>query len=421
MARRGVEVTGTEKRPDIVALANAGIPHFSEHGLAPALKEVVAKGLFNATTSLDNHAPADIYVITVGTPLVPGQTVPRTDMIEQASGQVAGHFADGATIILRSTVQVGTTRNIVLPILQATGKRFNLAMCPERTLEGDALRELTSLPQIVGGMDDEASDRAVALFSRLTHTTVRVADPETAEMIKLVDNTSRDVHFAFANEVARACDALGINGIDVIRFGKLGYPRTNVAMPGLVGGPCLEKDPHILLASLASSGIDLEITRAARMVNERQPWETVASLLALMAKRALPPPYTIAIAGMAFKGVPETDDLRGAMSLKVVEALRRSPLVGELRVYDKVVSSDDLLKLNIGVVPCRSIMEAVTGAHALVIANNHPEFSAISLQQIASVMRPDHVVFDYWNNLASETPSALSGTYFTVGNQAGVH
>ncbi|MEM6663632.1 MAG: nucleotide sugar dehydrogenase, partial [Pseudomonadota bacterium] len=128
------------------------------------------------------------------------------------------------------------------------------------------------------------------------------------------------MQFGFANEVARICDAYGVNAMEVIPGGKLGYPRTNVALPGLVGGPCLEKDPHILAQSLQETGLELDITTAARRVNERQPAETVKFILREHARRSDAAP-NIAVLGMAFKGVPATDDLRGAMSLQVIAAL----------------------------------------------------------------------------------------------------
>lgn len=251
-------------------MTNDGKPHFSEVGLDAALQSVVAAGSFVASTTTNGIPPCNFYIITVGTPLKAGTHQPRLDMIEMASAEVAGHMPEGAAVILRSTVKIGTTREIVKPVFDRAGKSYHLAMCPERTLEGDALRELVTLPQVIGGTTGRATDLAASLFSRLTHTIVRVADPETAEMIQLVDNTSRDVRFAFANEVARACDAIGINANDVIRIGKLGYERTNVALPGLVGGPCLEKDPHILLASVAPHDVTLEITAASRLVIGRE-------------------------------------------------------------------------------------------------------------------------------------------------------
>jgi UDP-N-acetyl-D-mannosaminuronic acid dehydrogenase len=201
---------------------------------------------------------------------------------------------------------------VVAPILAASGKKFDIAMCPERTLEGKALQELRELPQIVGADDPAVADRAAAIFRRLTISIVQVADIETAEIIKLVSNTFRDVQFAFANEVARVCDAFGVSAHEVISAGKLGYNRTNIPLPGLVGGPCLEKDPHILMESARTRGIEMEITSAGRLVNERQPEETVQFISSEINRRKLASgPLKISILGMAFKGLPETSDLRG--------------------------------------------------------------------------------------------------------------
>jgi UDP-N-acetyl-D-mannosaminuronic acid dehydrogenase len=339
-------------------------------------------------------------------------------MIEQASRQVAEHMRDGASVILRSTVKLGTARGVVRPILAESGKTFHLAMCPERTLEGAALQELSTLPQIVAGETDEAADRAAALFGKLTRAIVRVSDLETAEMIKLVDNTSRDVRFAFANEVARACDAIGISAGEVIRAGKFEYPRTDVALPGLVGGPCLEKDPHILMASLAHTGTALEITAACRTVNERQPGETVNAIVARMAERAQPP-FRVAVAGIAFKGRPETDDLRGSMSLKVIDALLARPEVGDVVLYDGVVSNADLEALELDVRIADDIVGACDGANALVIGNNHPEYGGLDLDGCVSAMAEGGFVYDYWAHLVERPPAQLEGRYYVVGNNVG--
>lgn len=245
LAEVGMKVLGVEKRKDVVDLTNAGKPHFSEAGIDEALSRVVKSGNLVSAQDFNPSAPCDVYIITVGTPLnADGKA--RLDMIEAASRQVAENMPDGALVILRSTVKIGTARTVVAPILEASGKSFAIAMCPERTLEGKALQELRELPQIVGADSQEVRDRAAAVFRRLTNTVVQVATLETAEIIKLVDNTYRDVQFAFANEVARVCEVYGVNAHEVIASGKLGYKRTNVPLPGLVGGPCLEKDPHIL-------------------------------------------------------------------------------------------------------------------------------------------------------------------------------
>ena len=415
LAEAGNRVIGVEKRSEVVDQTNAGIPHFSETGLQEALSRVVRSGSLVATERLDPEAVCDTYIITVGTPLS-SEGIVRTDMIEAATHEVTANMRDGALVILRSTVKVGTTRDVVSPILAASGKRFDIAMCPERTLEGEALQELRELPQIVGADDPAVNDRAAAIFRRLTNSIVQVSSPEAAEIIKLVDNTYRDVRFAFANEVARLCDAFEVNAYEVISSGKLGYKRTNVPLPGLVGGPCLEKDPHILLQSARTRGIDLELTFAGRLINERQPAETVNFVNEEIAKRSLPAPLRICILGMAFKGIPATDDLRGSMSIKVLDELKKAHPDAEIRLFDPVIAPDQLAATFRDERIFDRLGDAVSGASVVIIANNHPALSRISPRTISEFIAPDGFLFDYWNHFSHLPPSELGDSYFSVGN-----
>ncbi len=385
LADAGFSVLGVERRAEVVDMTNRGEPHFSETGLAEMLGYATGQGNLVARTSFDPASSSEIYIITVGTPLgADGRA--RVDFIEAATREVAENMQDGALVILRSTVKIGTARKIVAPILAASGKSFQIAMCPERTLEGRAMHELRRLPQIVGADQPEVRERAAHFFYKLTPTCVQVSSLETAEIIKLVDNTFRDVQFGFANEVARICDAYGVNAMEVIPGGKLGYPRTNVALPGLVGGPCLEKDPHILAQSLREAGLELDITTAARRVNERQPSETVEFILGEHARRGAAAPR-IAVLGMAFKGVPATDDLRGA------------------EVPDATISD--------------TLEAALNRADIAVIANNHPGLATLRPRRMLEAMAPDGFIYDYWNHFSDLRPYELGPNYFAVGNTGG--
>lgn len=416
LAEVGNRVMGVERRKDVVDLTNSGTPHFSETGLTEALSRVTRSGGLTARQSLIEDTTCDVYVITVGTPLDPNG-VARLDMIEAATREVADNMQDGALVILRSTVKVGTTRDVVAPILDATGKEYAIAMCPERTLEGRALQELRELPQIVGADDQETADRASSVFRRITSSIVQVSSPEAAEILKLVDNTYRDVRFAFANEVARVCDSFGVNAFEVIASGKMGYERTNVPLPGLVGGPCLEKDPHILFQSAHSQGIELEITRAARAVNERQPYETVDFVLAEAQRRGIPEGGRIALLGLAFKGVPATDDLRGSMSLKVLEALQSALPQAEIVLFDPVIDVDVVRDRFPGLEVAESLEDAARNSHVVIMANNHPMLAARTPAALAEIMAPSGFVFDYWNHFSSLADRELADVYFAVGNR----
>ncbi|WP_457147748.1 nucleotide sugar dehydrogenase [Mycobacterium sp. URHB0021] len=421
LAEAGNTVIGVERRSDLVDLTNRGTPHFTETGLPDALAGVTKSKKLVAAERFDNSFTCGTYIITVGTPLS-SDGVARLDMIEQAAGDIAENMRDGALVILRSTVKIGTTRDVVSPILAASGKAFGIAMCPERTLEGKALQELRELPQIVGADDPAVADRAAAVFRRLTSSIVLVSDIETAEIIKLISNTFRDVQFAFANEVARVCDAFGVSAHEVISAGKLGYNRTNIPLPGLVGGPCLEKDPHILMESARTRGIDLEITTAGRLVNERQPEETVRFITSEIERRDLAGagPLKINILGMAFKGIPETSDLRGSMSIKVLDALKKAHPNADIGLYDPVTSPEVLSAEFPDERVFNRFGDAVSGASVVVIANNHPSLGTISPRTIGEFISPNGFVFDYWNHFSHLPASELGDAYFAVGKSGWV-
>lgn len=415
LADVGLRVLGIEKRPEVIELIAGGRAHFQEKGLDDILTAAIAQGNLLVQEEFLPEDRCDTYIITVGTPLGPDGAA-RLDMIENAARQVAASMPDGALVALRSTVKVGTSRSVVAPILKATGKRFEIAMCPERTLEGNAMVELRHLPQIVGADQPETRERAARLFSRLTGTVLTVSSLETAEIIKLADNTYRDLQFAFANEMARLCDAVGVSAHEVIKNGKLGYKRTNIALPGLVGGPCLEKDPHILRQSALSFGVDLEITAAARLVNERQPRECAEFIAAELDRRGFAPDAPIAIMGIAFKGIPETDDLRGSMSLHVIAELKRLRPEARLRAFDPVVRRQDLEALDLGLEVYHDIPDAVAGSAAVVVTNNHSAFETLGVSGLTRGLLPGGFVYDFWSHFSEVQLKIDDASYFAVGS-----
>ena len=395
MAGAGFNVIGVEMRDDVVDTINNGKAHFYEPGLDVQLSRLLKSGRFQVFKEIPNDWGGTVFIVTVGTPLdTNGQT--RLDMVEKVCKSVASHIKEGDFVIMRSTLKLGTTRKNVDPILSQSGKSYDLAYCPERTLEGKALSELEHLPQIVGGMTNTATIRASQLFQHLTPTVVRVSDAETGEMIKLIDNASRDVQFAYANEVAKACDAVGISAIEVIEAGKLGYPRTSLPLPGLVGGPCLEKDPHILAEGLRELGMEPEITMAARKVNEQQPTEVISYLRNLMDQNYnLSKQPIISILGIAFKGQPPTSDLRGTMALPILKELRIKFPTAIIKGFDAVVSQEEIK--HFGLDPVATPAEAFEGADLVLITNNHPIFLTISIEDEVQKMADFGIVYDFWN------------------------
>ena len=396
MADSGFRVHGLEVRQDVLDSLAGGEPHFWEPQLKERLRRVTASGAFSFSQDLDDDHKASVYIITVGTPLGPDGKA-QLGSVQQATRQISTALADGDLVLLRSTVKLGTARNVVAPILQETGRNFDLAVCPERTLEGKALIELYELPQIVGADTPEVRTRCSQLFGIMTPTIIKLEKLEAAELVKLTDNTFRDVSFAFANEIAALCGAIGVSAHDIIRAGKLGYPRTNVAWPGPVGGPCLEKDPHILAESAREAGVDMAVTKAARQINEGQPQMVAERLKAFTSKLpAFPVAPALAIVGLAFKGSPPTDDLRGTMALPIMEAMRSQFPDCQMRVYDPVVEAETA-KSFFKAAPARDLEDAFTGTDIVIMANNHSSLAELDLGAFARLMNRPGLVFDFWN------------------------
>lgn len=414
MADVGFRVHGVEINDAIFDKLSQGEPHFYEAGLTSVYRRQFDAGRITVTKRIPEGCPASVFIITVGTPLGPDGKA-RLDMVESVSSEIARHAKDGALVALRSTVKIGTTRKVVAPILAASGKQIDLAFCPERTVQGKALKELRELPQIIGGLTREAGLRAATLYQFLTPTVTRVSDPETAEVCKLVDNVSRDVMFAYANEVAKVCDAVGISAVEVIRAGKLGYPRTNLPLPGPVSGPCLTKDPHILLQSVADFGLDLPVTRWARESNEQLVCDVAKFLQgAWAALSGVPAQPTIAVLGLAFKGQPPTDDLRGSSIHELLPALRDAFPGATLRGYDALAPKDNIRAL--GVEPMDDMKSACRGADLVLVHNNHPIFADMPLYELTGEMSSPGLFYDFWNHFDPAVVATAPGVrYLTLG------
>lgn len=418
LADVGYEVIGVEIRQQVVDMTMRAEPHFHEPGLAQMLKRVVAAGRLKCVTHIPENCDASVFIITVGTPLAADGKA-RLDMVENVAREVARNIKDGGLVIMRSTVKLGTTQSLVIPILKETGKRIQIAFCPERTIEGHALRELRSLPQIVGADDSETAMRAAQIFSFLTPTVVRVSSLRTAEMIKLVDNVQRDVHFAFANEVAAMCDAAGVGAAEVIGAGKLGYPRTNLPMPGPVGGPCLSKDPYIFAEGLAAYGAVPSITLAARKTNE-DLHANISRLLKQLSSgwKNFPPDPVITLAGLAFKGRPATDDLRGTTAKPIFDELQKAFPKARFRGFDAVVPQSEIRSF--GVEPAASLEDAFKGAHLVLLLNNHPVFESMPVTSLAADMAKPGLIYDLWNNFKAVDLEMPAGTGYMALGGAGV-
>ena len=187
---------------------------------------------------------------------------------------------------------------------------------------------------------------------------------------------------------------MGLSAAEIIRAGNLGYPRTNVALPGPVGGPCLEKDPHILVESAKAFGVDLRMAAAARQTNEQQPEKSVKIIKDKVKELGLKGDLKISILGIAFKGAPPTDDLRGTMAKPVLDHLKKTYPAADYYGFDAVVAKKGIE--GFGLKHAATLEQAFDGAHLVVFMNNHPSLGNIDLPRFSKMMSAPGIVYDFW-------------------------
>ncbi|MFC1912159.1 nucleotide sugar dehydrogenase [Chloroflexota bacterium] len=414
MAKKGFIVHGVEIDKQKLESMQNGTPFFYETDLESNLRSVINRGLLTFSREIPLK-PYGVYIITIGTPLMKDTKVPRFDMIEKVSSEISKVMNPNSIVILRSTVAVGTTREIVIPILEQKNRNPQVAFCSERTLEGKALEEILLLPQVIGAIDERSLRRASVIFHEITPAIVEVSSIETAEIIKLLDNVYRDTQFALSNEISEVCEYLGINAYETIKAANLGYQRTNIALPGYVGGPCLEKDPYILEYSLRNYEHKPRLIMYSRTLHE--------NLQARIANRILnwtlgndldPKKIKVVLLGMAFKGIPETDDLRGAPSISMIKELRDRGFAN-LYGHDYLVSNRDIAVLKIKPV---HITNAFSNTSIVIFMNNNPNYKKLNLvDEIKKMLKPAFFM-DSWNMFDSEQISLSKEIcYGSIGNK----
>src|SRR3989344_1593971 len=320
LADLGFKVKGLDKNTVVENSIQKGSHPFFELGLESLLRDHLNKN-FKVVSNFRGANNCDIYFISVGTPLN-RENKPDLKYLGSAAEQLGKVLKYGDTVILRSTVPVGTTRDFVAPILEKSsglkaGEGFFIAFAPERTIEGKALEELRHLPQVIGGFNHRSAELASSVFSFMTNATVLVDSLEEAEMVKLVNNTYRDVTFAFANEVALIAERWGVDTHRVIDAANYGYDRARVPKPSPgVGGYCLEKDPYIFIDSAGKKGYIPLLFQNARAVSELMVNHVLSEIESFLKKEKKQAQKTkIVILGFAFKGKPVTSDVRGSSTI----------------------------------------------------------------------------------------------------------
>lgn len=407
---RGFKVCGVEIRDEVLDKLKSGKSFFHEPGLDSLISRHLNTENFKFGRAIPKNFGKRLFMITVGTPLNDHKDV-NLDLIINAAQEVASQLKKGDLVVLRSTVKVGTTDEVVQPILDFTNVEYGLAYCPERTLEGAALKELGYLPQIIGTNNKKIINELLGFFSRLTDSVVVVSNTKTAEIIKLTDNMQRDAIFAVSNHVADICNIHGVRAKEVIHLGNLGYSRNKLFNPGPVGGPCLEKDSYIFSESFAINERKNTLALVARKVNENILSNATTFIMTLINSKNIINVVTITILGMAFKGIPETDDLRGSPSIELIRQIQKISPLTIIRSWDPLVKELSVK----GVAHYGNIDEAITGSDVVILMNNHVALGELDLHNMSKKLNENAIVYDFWDRYDPLQNLSNSVKYFAWG------
>jgi len=347
-------------------LASGRMP-FMEEGGIELLNEVLPTGRLGFSSQVSDLAGIPYVVLTIGTPIDEFHN-PVLRVVLDCVDALLPHLSDGQTIILRSTVFPGVTERLDR-YFRENSKQVLLAFCPERVVQGQSIRELQTLPQIVSGTSEEAEESAVRLFEKIAPSIVRMVTKE-AEYAKLICNAYRYIQFAATNQFYMMVSAAGLDYDRLLEGLKHDYPRArDLPGPGFAAGPCLYKDT---LQLAASSNNQFGLGYSAIQINEGLP----AFLLSELGREYPLSEMTVGLLGMAFKA--ESDDIRSSLSYKLKKLLRFQA--------QQVLATDPFVKDDPTILP---LDQVVAKSDLLIVCVPHRAYRGLDFQG-----KP---VLDIWN------------------------
>jgi UDP-N-acetyl-D-glucosamine dehydrogenase len=324
VARSGFRALGFDISERVVAGINRGESHVGDIG-SDVLRAYVGEGLLSATTDVSRLAECDAISICVPTPLNKTKD-PDLSYVVAATECILSTLRPGQLVILESTTYPGTTREVVLPTLEASGleagKDFFLCFSPERVDPGNATWHTRNTPKVLGGVTETCTTAGLALYSNIFDTMVPVESAEAAELVKVYENTFRLINIALANELAQACDRLELDVwgvIDAAATKPFGFMKFTPG-PGL-GGHCIPLDPHYLSWKMRTLAFRTRMIELASEINSEMPRFVVAKLTdALNGERKAVNGCRVLVLGVAYK--PDIDDLRESPALEIIQLLQ---------------------------------------------------------------------------------------------------
>lgn len=355
LAKAGHTIVGIDKNNKIITQLRKEILPFKEPGLDQLFKK--AKNNFSATTQITS---SDAYIIAVPTPLEKEMKIADLTMVKQAAETISKVVETGQLIILESTVPPGTSENYVLPILQNNGvTSFYYAHCPERAIPGKTLYEMINNDRIIGGSNETAAQKAQRLYSSFVKGNIYLTDLKTAEFVKLMENTFRDINIALANEFSLMAEEVGIDVWKAITLANK-HPRVTILKPGPgVGGHCIAIDPLFLAEKSSKS----RIVTLAREINDSMPLHVVKLVRDILKGIKNP---TITLLGVAYKA--DVDDDRESPAFKIKKIAESEGIT--VKIYDPHIKNHP------GNSP--TLEAAVKNSDCLVLTTDHTWFKDIN-------------------------------------------
>ena len=331
LASHGIDVVGTDYNKELVATLNAGITTFEENGLEEIFAKAVSKGIkFSA-----DYIKSDVYIIAVPTPYYKFSKKIDASYVLEAVKNVLTVSSKGSTIVIESTVSPGTIEKSVYPLIESVGLRVgedvHLVHAPERIIPGNMIFELIHNSRVLGANDAAVGEKIKGLYKTFCKGDIVVTDIKTAEMVKVVENTYRDINIAFANELTKICRSSGMNVYEIIRIANM-HPRVNILQPGPgVGGHCISVDPWFLVGDYPGLA---NIILTARKINDSMPEYVLERVYDIMKEKGMTDLTKIGLYGLTYK--ENVDDVRESPTLQLLECMGRHLAPG-LKVYDPFV------------------------------------------------------------------------------------
>jgi len=367
IASKNYQVLGVDIKENIIDIINKGEIHIVEPGLKKIVSDVISKNRLRASRQVES---ADTFIITVPTP-VRDNNEPDISYIEEATRALIPVLSKGNLFIIESTSPVGTTkkmRDLIYTLRPELKNEIYMAYCPERVLPGNIIYELENNDRAIGGIDLKSTEKAIDFYRKFVKGNLYPTNARTAEMVKLVENSSRDVQIAFANELSMICDKVDINVWELIELANK-HPRVQILQPGTgVGGHCIAVDPWFIISKF---GKEARLIRTAREINNFKTEWVIEKIknAALEFELQHHKKPVIAALGLAFK--PDIDDLRESPALYVARSLKMQGF-NILAVEPNIQKHDEFEILD--------IVKAIDQADIVTVLVGHKEFKNIEIQ-----------------------------------------